>query len=127
MVINRDVLCVGSFTVCRSLRENRLDAKRETVKEKEDQHKEVYAQPVLQRIIHIRSALRTDTGMRHPTPLYRICSTTPANGGVIAFRSTRIDPSPTPKRICAASNRTRILLQTNCNYSNSNCYPSYVC
>lgn len=48
--------------IYRSVREDRIDAKRETVKEKEDEYKKVYTQPVLQRVVYIRSALRTDTG-----------------------------------------------------------------
>lgn len=57
----------------------------------------MHAEPVLQRIIHIRSALRTNTGMRYLTQPYCICSTlstTTGNGAVIAFRSTRIDFLP---------------------------------
>jgi len=50
------------LTFCRSVRENRLDAKRKKVKEKENEHKKMYTQPILQRIVYIWSAIRTDTG-----------------------------------------------------------------
>jgi hypothetical protein len=46
---------------CRSVREDRINAKREKIKEKENKYKKVYPQSILQRVVHIRSAIRTDT------------------------------------------------------------------
>lgn len=47
--------------LCRSVREDRINAKWEKVKEKENEYKKMYPQSILQRVVHIRSAIRTDT------------------------------------------------------------------
>lgn len=49
----------------RSLRENRFDAERQTIKEEEDEYQEVHSESLLQWIIHFWSAVWTDTGQLH--------------------------------------------------------------
>ena len=46
----------------RSLREDRPNAKWQAIKEKEDQYQKVHAESLLQRVVHLWSALRTNSG-----------------------------------------------------------------
>ena len=53
---------IKARVLCRSLREDCVDTKREADQEEEDQHQKVHSESLLQWIFHVRSALWTNTG-----------------------------------------------------------------